>query len=686
MRKALVLSVFLSIVLFSSITFAYQDFNINQDFDDNLVQLDGYYVLFACTPVLASEGYCDGTGATNQADNMTVSWNSVNETMDIVDDNANLSKGVETRIYISDERDYQKYISWDSWLADNDTDFDITIPKGKEVVQYFRYYINNTNNIFPAYPSFRMFYYCDDMETSEDVTLNFTTGWHDSLMYIPANLEEDKECRFSVIYQWTRDTSPRLLMIDRFAVYTFDSEYSATSLPDSAVENVCGDTGVTTHFSTTIGSDAIAYKEVTFKSDKDKYGEDVTCGVMIANDTVLSRAVKRDWHTAFACQTGVSPVYDIHSFKYSYTRSFVAFNHYWCAYSPACSYDYYQSIGLFHAINEADNEWDASVGCYGQGCIGSVNPTRGTDFGIWGSTSGNNTVYDDYSIWGDNFWSESNSNIIGSQFRFYSTQIPYGTCPTVDYGVYEDMFETRCAGDTECSGGVQKYINTECRSQIIQDCGNCGCLNEDICKTGVDRWYCLTGYELVHENTNCTIVDSLICNYGCNSTLLSCNPDPETGQEQTACDNDADCITYCTDGIPSNRFYNGQCLSGQCSYSMEACEYGCDPLTLACAGEPITESATEWIEVWFGIDEAGAKFLIFVLVDLLSAGILTYYISKAGQGVGGASGLGAIFGIVTILWLVYFASIGWINAVIFVVLIILTGLITVYSLLKIFGG
>lgn len=186
------------------------------------------------------------------------------------------------------------------------------------------------------------------------------------------------------------------------------------------------------------------------------------------------------------------------------------------------------------------------------------------------------------------------------------------------------------------------------------------------------------GYSIWDEPKDCT--------YGCNETTNWCNDNPSTGEPDLFCEVNSDCDDYCSE-LQDTLWTGGICSGGSCVYTVnEDCEYGCNPISDgACAIEPVLEKvivpATGMILGW---GESATKFFLAIVITLLSASVVTYFVSLKG----GFGGGGIVFGITTIAGIILFTAIEdpWIDPVVMVILVILSGIIVAYQITKSMGS
>lgn len=279
-----------------------------------------------------------------------------------------------------------------------------------------------------------------------------------------------------------------------------------------------------------------------------------------------------------------------------------------------------------------------------------------------------------YFLTGDNYRLASYSGI-GSIFREASS--------------WEPFFDSISCKQrqTFCSGNILRSITSSCFLLNETSCLEWGCRPDGLaCNPFTVGCFCTAPMELTCYNTTGHIVEQHVCTWGCNETTRACNPNPETGEPETFCTVDADCEP-CIVGN-NTLFTQPKCIGGTCHYSVSTyCEYGVLPApACSCAPKPYTEQGQEWVTALTGLP-APVVFLLFAMViSLAVGGGITYYVNKASQGGMGGTGLGVIFGIAFLGMLFVFVNAGWVDVLLYVLLIVIAGLMISYQIVKAVGG
>lgn len=240
---------------------------------------------------------------------------------------------------------------------------------------------------------------------------------------------------------------------------------------------------------------------------------------------------------------------------------------------------------------------------------------------------------------------------------------------------------------TFCIANWLRTLTSECFTLNETSCGLWGCDDEGLtCNPITVGCFCTAPQELTCYNTTGHITEQHVCTWGCNETVNACNPNPETGEPETFCNVDADC-SVCVTGI-NTIFTKPVCIGGTCHYTVSTyCTYGILPAPIcACAPKPYTETASEYVGTFLGIPPAMALFLIAILSCLGVSGGITYYIGKTTEGGIGGTGLGIIFGITFIAMLFAVTWVGWVDILVFIILLILAGMLVAWQIVKAVGG
>jgi len=234
-------------------------------------------------------------------------------------------------------------------------------------------------------------------------------------------------------------------------------------------------------------------------------------------------------------------------------------------------------------------------------------------------------------------------------------------------------------------------LGVDCVTTKLSECtwqgGQC---NDEgtLCIEGQAGLQCIDAYTLDNlDYLGYSVWDEpMNCDYGCNETTSWCNDNPSTGEPDIYCTVDSDCDDYCSEA-QSTLWTGGICSGGSCVYTVnEDCEYGCNPLSDgACAIEPVLEEvivpATGMLLGW---GESATKFFLAIVITLVGASVVTYFVSLKG----GFGGGGIVFGITTIAGIILFTAIEnpWIDPVVMVILVILSGILVAYQITKSMGS
>lgn len=247
-----------------------------------------------------------------------------------------------------------------------------------------------------------------------------------------------------------------------------------------------------------------------------------------------------------------------------------------------------------------------------------------------------------------------------------------------------------CESYTYCSyyapgKGAMYQLMPDCNTRILYNCTWLGGLCNDAgtaCEYGTVGVYCKDDFTLVNVNSSGYPIWQMICHWGCNYTAKACNPDPNTQMPETYCVASRDCPSkFCSGNV---LFSGAYCTEQQvCSWSNSIiCQYGCNQLLGICNPKPVSEAVIQVVGTLLGFDEPSTKMFLSVIITLIVATIVTYVVSVKG----GFGGGGIVFGISVIAMLIMFTYIGWIDIVLVVLLVILTGIIVAYSITKMIGG
>ena len=292
---------------------------------------------------------------------------------------------------------------------------------------------------------------------------------------------------------------------------------------------------------------------------------------------------------------------------------------------------------------------------------------------------------------GSHEWSASgvfntvvNVNFITALQNYLTTCTPVnGTC-NVPFQLHTDksgkiqvsgIYITTLTNSWYCVGNTEYYVNGVGTIVLNQSCGACGC-SGNRCRNLRDHWECFGNMSARHY-TNCTIDRTQSCHFLCSAG--TCLGEPE-------CTSDSQCRNFC-DISTSNLYDEPYCnnATGVCAWhSYEYCEYGCSDIFNTCNSQPIGSAATGVVVSMMGISAADAQTLLAIIISVIISTVITYIVSyKGGFGEGSI-----VFGISMIGMVVFFAVITppWLNPVVMMILIILSGLLIAWKITQAVGG